>query len=334
MELCKLRFDGVNFLAQLYRNISDFKTEEIIKKTKAELGLRDEVEKKTFFTNDWANRHFPYSHKGRKPVDSFYIKLNEELKKLYFSFLEITKSNEEMKEALYDCITSDYTIIKEYGLEENDSWLIEYLDKFIYRQKENLKARKNRFRRKALNNDWNYFVTFTYDSKKHNEETFVKTLKDKLKNLHNNWDWRYMGCFERSQSGRLHFHGLLYVPDGAMRGKLIEEKYYDTNAHKMAICLLNEDFEKKIGRNDFKPIAKWDITFTNALDYIIKYIGKSDNRIVYSRGIKDDVMCLMKFSDQAICPINENRTPYFVIVDSPEVIYLDKRLNLIIPLLS
>lgn len=92
-----------------------------------------------------------------------------------------------------------------------------------------------------------------------------------------------MGCFERSKSGRLHFHGLLYVPDGKMRGNIRKEEYYDTTSYKKGISFINEEFEDKIGRNDFKEITTNDLTFKNALEYILKYIGKSDNKIVYSK---------------------------------------------------
>ena len=333
MELCKVRFDGCHHMVAPYKNTSSFKTKDLIMKSHDELGLEAEVEKKDFFVNEWAKEHFPFSGKGRKKIDERYKKLHEELKKLFIILYGSEKKlkDDEMIKTLYDLITSDYDMVNYYNLdlnEENIFWLDVYIRKFVRNEKENLKGRKGLFRRKALNNDWNYFVTFTYDDKKHDEESFVKSLKKKLQNLHTNHGWLYMGCFERSKTERLHFHGLISVPQGKMRGNIREETYYDTTAHKRAVSFINEDFEEKIGRNDFKAITKNDLTFTHALDYILKYIGKSDNKIVYSRGIKDDYFALMDVDEEnMLCRVHES-SPYFVLGDT-SMIELNKRLEVV-----
>lgn len=103
----------------------------------------------------------------------------------------------------------------------------------IKRKLNNLHHRIKRFRRKAYLNKWNYFVTFTYDNEKHDEDTFKRKLRRCLSNLHTRRGWRYMGVFERApETGRLHFHGLLYVPDGEMLGKLAEKTDYSTAQEK------------------------------------------------------------------------------------------------------
>ena len=62
-------------------------------------------------------------------------------------------------------------------------------------------------------NRWNYFVTFTYDPKKHTAESFNKKLRKCLSNLHTRRGWKYMGVFEEGfENGTLHFQALLYVP--------------------------------------------------------------------------------------------------------------------------
>ena len=308
MELCKVRYDGHHHLVAPYKNVSKYDTEALIFFSNEDLGIDEDIYKKDFFINEWAIANFPYSNKGRKSVDEYFVKLQNELKKLYVIILgnDFSITNEKMVEMLYEAINSDLEFIEYYNLEigKEIEWLKDYITKFVKNEKENLKGRKGRFRRKALNNDWNYFVTFTYDDKIHNEESFVKTLKTKLQNLHKRYDWLYMGCFERSKTDRLHFHGLVYVPKGNMRGNIREEKYFDTISRKQAVSYINDDFEKKIGRNDFKMITKNDLTFTNALDYILKYIGKSDNKIVYSRGIKDDYFALIDFEENVICKVN------------------------------
>lgn len=314
MQLCKIRFDGSHYLAMPYKNLSDFTTEEIIEKENEALGLSSSNSKKEFFVNEWAEKNFPVH--GKKKVDEKHVPLKMYLKQLYSIYNKSISKEAELIEALYDNIYYDRNYEDLYDFDDEDDLkkLRAYIFNFVYKQKENLKARKQLFRRKALNNDWNYFVTFTYDSK-HTEDSFVKTLKKKLQNLHTNYGWLYMGCFERSKSGRLHFHGLIYVPEGAMRGEIRKVDYYDTRDHKKAISYINSEFEDKIGRNDFKNITTLDYTFTKSLDYILKYIGKSENKIVYSRGIKDDIMGLVDYDNNVVCKLSES-SPYSILAEN------------------
>lgn len=331
MELCKVRFDGCHYLVQPYkRRFSSVSAEEIVLTPK---GLLNEqgwhcIEKKDLFYNEWARLYFPFESKGRKPIEDFYKPLYAELKKGYYILLEKNIKETEFKEQLKIYIFENKELEKIYQFYDtlNETYYTDIIYRFVDNAKENLKSRKRRFKVKALNNDWNYFATFTYDPEKHTEESFVKTLKKKLQNLHSNYNWLYMGCFERSPQGRLHFHGLLYVPDGKMRGAIREDVYYDVKGHKKAISYINEEFEEKIGRNDFKAITKLDLTFTHALDYILKYIGKSNNKIVYSRGIKDDTFCLMDYEENIICPVGDNN-PYYVCADTTKI-ELTKDLNI------
>lgn len=317
MRLCKIRFDGCHYLAMPYTNISNkYTTDEIINASKEDLNLSSEQDKKAFFVNEWAEIAFPYLHKGRKKLDDYLVKIHNTLKEYYYLLIEQNKKNDEIIHDLKDMIYSDYDFIEFYDLENSNyaKKINDYIEKFVERERENLINRKKLFKRKALNNEWNYFVTFTYDDKKHDEDSFVKSLKKKLQNLHTNYNWLYMGCFERSKTGRLHFHGLVYVPPGTMRGSITKVDYYDTTSHKKAVSYINSEFEDKLGRNDFKPISKLDYTFSKSLDYILKYIGKSGNKIVYSRGIKDDVMGLVDFENNVICKLS-NESPYLILAD-------------------
>ena len=165
-------------------------------------------------------------------------------------------------------------------------------DRNIKRKLNNLHHRIKRFRRKAYLNKWNYFVTFTYDNEKHDEDTFKRKLRRCLSNLHTRRGWRYMGVFERApETGRLHFHGLLYVPDGEMLGKLEEKTDYSTAQEKMQTRNENSFFAKYYGRNDFEEITEAQMEYGNSVDYILKYIGKTNERIVYSRGVPTEI-CL------------------------------------------
>lgn len=331
-QLCKVRFDGFNRLAQPYTNVTKWSPKEIAETSEDDLGF----ERKTAFVNEWYKANYPFGGKGKKKLDETRKEIETELKEIYVDNKETLKNEKgklktnEMKEILLNCIDSNDKY-KEYFLARSKKEIVNtsdfYVQQFIERQSNNLKARKLTFKRKAFNNDWNYFVTFTYDDKKHNEESFVRALKNKLQNLHKRKNWLYMGAFERSKTGRLHFHGLVYVPEGQMIGNLEEIKYYDTTSHKIAIAFINDDFTKKIGRNDFKSISKNDYSFSTALNYILKYIGKSNEKIVYSRGIKSDVMCLLDFENSAICKLSKD-SPYYVVIESP-LILLNKKLGIV-----
>lgn len=96
--------------------------------------------------------------------------------------------------------------------------------------------------------------------------------------------WKYIGAWERSpEKQRLHFHTLLYIPDGNEVGELKEVNDYDTISHKRQITYQNTFFLERYGRNDFKPICKQDLGDT--VGYLMKYIGKSNERLTYSRNL-------------------------------------------------
>ena len=178
--------------------------------------------------------------------------------------------------------------LTEYGYVGDD--LIEYLVPFIeirYKAKmKNIQLRKKRFRRKAFLNDWNYFVTFTYDDSKQTEESFKKDLRKALSNFSTRRGWRYMGVWEYGEKEkRLHFHALMFIPEGEMVGEIYERQDYSERKHKMVITHENDFFFKKYGKNDFSTITKESLKRGRTLDYILKYITKTNEKIVYSRGI-------------------------------------------------
>ncbi len=176
--------------------------------------------------------------------------------------------------------------------------LDEYVAQKIERAKFNLYKRKKRFRRKAYLNKWNYFVTFTYDDEKQTEETFRKKLRRCLSNLHTRRGWRYMGVFERApETGRLHFHGIMYVPDGEMIGNITETRDYSTSKHEMQTTHINDFFADKFGRNDFEELNEMELKHGQSLNYILKYIGKTGERIVYSRGIQTEILARIDEKD-------------------------------------
>lgn len=171
--------------------------------------------------------------------------------------------------------------------------LTEWLTQKVERAIHNYFVREKRFKRKAYLNRWNYFVTFTYDDNKFTdggEDKFRRKLRKQLSNLHTRHGWKYMGVFERApETGRLHFHGILYVPNGEMVGKITEKQDYSTAKHEMQTRHENSYFEKRFGINDFQEINDIQVRRGNAVGYILKYIGKTGDRVVYSRDIPTEI---------------------------------------------
>ena len=167
----------------------------------------------------------------------------------------------------------------------------DFVKENIKRVKHNFFARLKRFKRKANLNLWNKFVTITYDDKKMDEDTFRRKLRKCLSNLHSRRKWRYMGVFENGEeNGRLHFHALMYIPEDAMIGEIVEKQDYSTKDHKMQITHANTFFAETFGRNDFEDLSQNEIRYGRTLEYLTKYLQKTNERIIYSRGVPS-VIC-------------------------------------------
>lgn len=168
----------------------------------------------------------------------------------------------------------------------------EFIFQNLERQKRNEIIRKCRLYRKLYLQEWNFFCTFTYDDNKHTEESFRKGLSTCLSHLVSRKGWKHIGVWERSpENQRLHYHGIFFIPQ--MIGELIEVKDYSTKKHRMQISIQNTHFNEKFGRSDFKAI-KSQADIVHEAKYILKYIRKTGERIVYSRGLptyfKSDIM--------------------------------------------
>ena len=160
-----------------------------------------------------------------------------------------------------------------------------------------LAARKKRFRRKAFLNEWTHFVTVTYDSTLFASEDEFRAAVDKLfSNCHTRLGWRYMGVWESGElNERLHFHCLLYVPEDSMLGCLYHRSDYSWKTHGIKITHSNTYFERRFGRNDFEPLVRKELN--QSIEYILKYIEKSGERIRYSRGIPTEIFIPVRSID-------------------------------------
>lgn len=177
------------------------------------------------------------------------------------------------------------------------------------RKQRNLISRRVRLMRKANLQNFNYFATFTYDGERHSESSFRKKLKNCLSLFSYRHGWKYIGVWERSpKKKRLHFHGIFSIPEGTMPGELIEKNDYNFNTHRRQITVQNSYFIKRFGRNDFSKIEDRQ-GLGNALAYIVKYLEKSGEKIVYSKGLPQyfisdimdkDIVCRIGLEDKKL----------------------------------
>ena len=166
-----------------------------------------------------------------------------------------------------------------------------YVEMQLARKQRNLTCRRVRMVRKANLQDFNYFVTFTYDNAKHTEESFKKKLSNCLAHFANRKGWKYMGVWERSpEKQRLHFHGIFYIPEGTMPEQTVEVEDYNFKSHRRTKTNQNSYFNRNFGRSDFEPIDDKN-RMGEAIAYLMKYLEKSGEKIVYSKGLPQYFKC-------------------------------------------
>lgn len=217
--------------------------------------------------------------KSREDIDILFDSL----------FLQATKDG--LKDTKLETAFTDYIRAGILKLFPNFVGIDDYIEKKIKRKWHNLGVRKKRFFRKAHLNKWNYFITLTYDDNKQTEESFEQRLRKCFSNLAIRYKWRIMGKFEHApDTGRLHFHGIAYIPFGYMVGTITEKKDYSTAQGKMQIRHENDFFQKAFGRNDFTELNEMQLKYGHTLDYIVKYISKDNGRVFCSRGIPTTVV--------------------------------------------
>ena len=175
-----------------------------------------------------------------------------------------------------------------------------YVETNTWRKTRNLIARRVRMVRKINLQAFNYFVTFTYNSELHTEESFRKKLKSCLSHFCTRKCWKYVGVWERSpEKKRLHFHGIFHIPDGTMPGMMLEVADYNFKAHRRVVTHQNSYFNEAFGRSDFEPLDARSLG--SAIAYIVKYLEKTGEKIVYSKGLPQyfvsDVM-----DEDVVCP--------------------------------
>ena len=172
----------------------------------------------------------------------------------------------------------------------------EYVEANFRRKRRNLILRRLRLTRKVALHRFNFFVTFTYNSELHDEESFRKGLKNCFRNFCFRKGWRYVGVWERSpEKKRLHFHGLFYIPEGTMPGELIEAEDYSFKTHTMQKTVQNTYFNERFGRSDFEALDPMGLR--RATGYIMKYMEKTGEKVVYSKGLPQFFVCDVQEKD-------------------------------------
>ena len=183
-----------------------------------------------------------------------------------------------------------------------------YIEVNMQRKLRNLISRRIRMMRKVNLQDFNFFVTLTYNSKLHTEESFKAGVESCLRNFCNRRGWKYIGVWERSpKKKRLHFHGIFYIPEGTMPGRMLDMEDYNFRTRRRQITHQNTYFNEKFGRSDFEPLDMQNIG--SAIAYIVKYLEKTGEKIVYSKGLPqffisdimdEDVVCPFGLEDKKL----------------------------------
>lgn len=184
-----------------------------------------------------------------------------------------------------------------------------FVEENFARKHRNMICRRTRLWRKINHQHFNYFVTFTYSDELHDEASFAKKLMSCIQHFSSRKGWLYIGAWERGgDTNRLHFHGIFYIPDGALPGEIEMLRDFDTRAKKMCTIQQNTFFAKKFGRNEFRPVCHAS-ELPEMVQYLVKYIEKSGGKLVYSRGLyqyfvtdimDDDVVCPYGLEDRKL----------------------------------
>lgn len=218
---------------------------------------------------------------------------------LYVKFIDLKKSEKKKK------------IIQEMmPYFKTEKQCIDFVEKNFERKLRNLICRRTRMVRKANLAGFNYFCTFTYDSDKHTETEFKKKLVNTLSHFSSRKNWKYMGVWERApKTKRLHFHGLFSIPDGTLPGTIRVVKSYSTRIGKVQYSYQSSYFNERFGRSDFKEIDEYENKLGSAIAYLMKYIEKTGEKIVYSKRLyqyfisdilEDDIVCRIGQEDKKL----------------------------------
>lgn len=99
-----------------------------------------------------------------------------------------------------------------------------------------------------------------------------------------------------------------------MIGTITEKTDYSTAQGKMQTTHENDFFQKTFGRNDFEELNEMELKHGQTLNYLLKYIGKTGERIVYSRGIPTEIYRKLN-DDEIVTEMDDFGTKYILFDD-------------------
>ena len=285
-EECKIYFDGSHFIAIPKTTRPNFKRprppEELIAVEEEEAVVTGE---------EVAGAEQKAAEPRRVTRKEYFEELHDE---------SLGMKMKERKEAIA-------RKMRPYFRDEEEATL--YVEAQFQRKARNAASRRVRMSRKVNLANFNYFCTFTYDGKLHTEDAFKRKLRTCFRHLVERRGWKYAGVWERSpEKQRLHFHGLFYIPEDGMVGELEVHRDYNTTKGKMHESVQNSYFNKRFGRSDFEELGT-EVDVRQALNYLTKYMEKTGEKMVYSKGLPqyfisdildDDVASLYGIDDRKL----------------------------------
>ena len=183
----------------------------------------------------------------------------------------------------------------------------EFVDKNMIRRKHNKNSRYLRAYRKCTLNRFNYFVTFTYDDKKMRVDEFKQRLKNYLSNKVKRNGWKYLGVWEGwDGSVRLHFHALIFIPDGTLPRENFVETKYNPVTQRTETHTRNTEFNEKFGLSTIEEVIPQ--LAGCAYHYVLKYLDKG-GKLMVSRNCPGYVTGYIKKKELFI-PMPSNEYKY------------------------
>ena len=195
----------------------------------------------------------------------------------------------------------------------------EFVDKNMIRRRHNKNSRYLRAFRKCAMNRFNYFVTFTYDDKKMNVDEFKQRLRDYLSNKVKRDGWKYLGVWEGwDGSVRLHFHALIFIPDGTLPGENFVERKYNPVTKQLETHTRNTEFNEKFGLSTIEDVIPQ--LAGAAYHYVLKYLDKG-GKLMVSKNCPGYITGYIKKSELVVPMLsNENK---FALAMKTEIITLN-----------
>ena len=244
----------------------------------------------------------PYIRDPDDEVDSYYKKQSNRIKYKEFASIDVDHCSisEKINHARY-LFEENYNYAMSLDKSSRFDLYYEMLsfafpdrkacDRFVQRNLnrrfKNFIYRRLRMIRKCNLIRFDYFCTFTYDSEKMDEQEFRKKILYFLNNKATRDNWKYIGVFERgSKTERLHLHCLLKADQDTIPGDFVSKRKWNSKVKMLKTVKENDYILDRFGQNDFSPIDYEDpADCKGRIDYLLKYIEKSGEKLIYSRGL-------------------------------------------------